>query len=306
MANGLDIINDLLYKKSNPPIDVVPDNALKSPGQTLQTQQLQQTPQYGAEANLTTAWTQPLSALLDSINKWRAQTPLYVPFAPGTPTLEAKKLAENIRQFNESLKYQYAELAQSGSGGSSGSGSSKGLGGIYDKFGSTGDERTSLYTTGLTAVVRDRYLQRYKASKEQEKKTGQHGYPLEETLLDLFLNYASDPDMIKAGSLGADLCAVADYLVARVTGESGTRGYLDYADRVEKQLMDQKRELEPLAKRGDKDAQKKLAVINKRLKRLHQIDSMYKAFMRKKASGTTLYSQETDRSGQIVYSAGGR
>jgi hypothetical protein len=68
-------------------------------------------PKYGEEVPRQT-WEENVGETLAQLAARRAANPVYAPFKPGTQTLQAKQLAEQVRQHEEEMKYRYAALAQ--------------------------------------------------------------------------------------------------------------------------------------------------------------------------------------------------
>lgn len=287
---GEDLLKQLLNSKNNPPVSVVPDNALKQTSSSGGG--ITMLPQYGREADLSTAWAKPLSTVLDMLSKWRAQNPVYMPFAPGTPTLAAKELAEQMRQFNESLKYNYAKLAEEKRQFDEGlKYDYKKLESSYKKLESSSSSDSVLGKTArereriATAQATEAALKRYKQGVARSPKGKAHGYPLEDTLLYIF----TDPSMRALGTAGgADLTGVADYVVASVTGKS----FDEYVKDLESQLTSEKRELQRqlnswLGTKNKENVQYQIKLIDDHLARVRKIKALYNSMKKKTSSSNT-------------------
>lgn len=87
--------------RGDPPIDVVPDG------------QMPKKPQYGAETSVQQNVQQDLSGMLGSIQAQRAENPVYMPFEPGTQTLDARRLAQTAAAAQQRIGLSRDQLQQS-------------------------------------------------------------------------------------------------------------------------------------------------------------------------------------------------
>lgn len=214
--------------------------------QALASGRLRTRPVIGEETRQNPLWKSRVADMLNIIDAWTAAHPVMIPVPEGTPTLDARRLAESQRQFDEEMRYKWYDLAQKAAleqaRQSASSDSLKDLLGYTP----TENERKKMLTKDTFDEARRQYLTYYKQGEGQKNR----GYPLRRTLQDVL----TDRSFVGRSVAGASAADVVDALVKTYTKKSADAYFQDLLD-----TYNPNKYTDPIAKRNAQAVQNEVA-----------------------------------------------